>query len=167
MLGNITLFMDNHWLWITHNIWKWSILYAPSMFLFWNLFFSHLILINIFSAFQLAATFSFSFFFLVAVVNFFLKPTIRDEQVCSAETNDLMLFPQSLFHMLFRWMQIGHAQRASEHGLGSVPNFKLCTCPLSLPYPQSAKQHREKGWWDQHEDASLCATDSCITSVRL
>ena len=30
-------------------------------------------------------------------------------------------------------------QRASEHGLGSIPNFELCACPL-IPFRRLAKQ---------------------------
>ena len=35
---------------------------------------------------------------------------------------------------------LGCIQQASEHVLGSIPNFKLCACPLNQRYLHSAKQ---------------------------
>ena len=74
--------------------------------------------------------------------------------------------PYPIPYAVWLIMQTGWARWASEHGLGSVTNFKLCACSLNPPYPHSVKQH--KGIMGYRRlNAGFRAADSLMMSVRL
>ena len=97
----------------------------------------------------------------------YLKPTFRDQWVCSTEISSTIVIPYPPFSSLFRWMRkvvgstTGNVNTA--WGLFQISEIVTSACPLKPPYPQSAK------WWMgvQHWNTSLCSSDSLIMRVRL
>ena len=70
--------------------------------------------------------------------------------------------------MKVRSFAIFHGHKNTAFGSGAmVQLFKLCACPLNLPYLHLVKQHMRRGLGDQHWTTCLCAADSLIMKVFL